>query len=82
VGASYFVLFTRFGWPALIVLFYVGHTTLDLAWNCFLALVVGAGRGRIAPGVYRGVLGVCGVFVMAMSVYFLVSGVGFLRGIR
>lgn len=82
VGASYFVLFSRFGWPALIVLFYVGHTTLDLAWNCFLALVVGAGRGRIAPGVYRGVLGVCGVFVMAMSVYFLVSGAGFLRGTR
>lgn len=82
VGASYFVLFSRFGWPALIALFYVGHTALDLAWNCFLALVIGAGRGCIAPGVYRGVLGVCGVFVMAMSVYFLVSGVGFLRGTR
>lgn len=82
VGASYFALFSRFGWPALIALFYVGHATLDLAWNCFLALVVGAGRGRIPRGVYRGVLGICGLFVMAMSVYFLVSGVGFLREMR
>lgn len=77
VGASYFVLFSRFGWIALVVVFYAGHTMLDLAWNSFLALVVGSGRGRIPPTVYRVVLGVCGVFVIVMSVYFLVSGVRF-----
>jgi len=80
VGASYFVLFSRFGWPALILLFYAGHATLDLAWNSFLALVIGAGRGRIPRGIYRGVLGTCGGFVIAMSAVFLVSGIGFLRG--
>ncbi|MDQ7843020.1 MAG: LysE family transporter [Armatimonadota bacterium] len=80
VGASYFVLFSRFGWLALVVVFYAGHTVLDLAWNSFLAVVVGSGRGRIPPAVYRIILGVCGVFVMAMSAYFLISGVRFLRG--
>jgi len=79
VGASYFVLFSPFGWPALVVVFYAGHMMLDLAWNSFLAAVVGAGRGRVAPAVYRIVLGVCGVFVMVMSASFLVSGLGFLR---
>jgi threonine/homoserine/homoserine lactone efflux protein len=77
VGASYFVLFSRFGWIALVVVFYAGHAMLDLAWNSFLALVVGSGRGRIPPGVYRVVLGGCGVFVMVMSGYFLISGVRF-----
>lgn len=78
VGASYYVLFSKFGIAALVVLFFLGHITLDLGWNSFLALVVGSGRGRISPAVYRVVLGVCGVFVMAMSAYFVVSGIRFL----
>lgn len=81
VGAGYFVVFRRFGWVALIVVFYAGHAMLDLAWNSFLALVVGSGRGRIPERAYRIVLGVCGVFVMAMSVYFLLSGLRFFRGL-
>lgn len=78
VGASYLVLFRRFGWAALALVFYAGHALIDLGWNCFLALVVGSGRGRIPAGVYRGVLAVCGLFVMAMSGYFLLSGLRFL----
>ena len=81
VGTSYFIAFSRFGPLALILLFYIGHVSLDLGWNTFLALVVGSGRGRVRRDVYRGVLGVCGVFVLAMSVYFVVSGVRFLRGL-
>lgn len=81
VGASYFVLFSRFGWVALVVVFYTGHAMLDLAWNTFLSVVVGSGRGRLPAGLYRIVLGVCGVFVMAMSAYFLVSGVRFFRSL-
>lgn len=80
VGASYFVLFSRFGVVALLVLFFIGHIMLDLSWNSFLAFVVGSGRGRFPAEVYRGVLGVCGLFVMAMSVYFVYSGVNFLTG--
>jgi threonine/homoserine/homoserine lactone efflux protein len=80
VGASYFIAFHRFGLAALIGLFLIGHLALDLGWNAFLAIVVGSGRGRVRRGVYRGVLAVCGVFVLAMSAYFVVSGVRFLRG--
>jgi threonine/homoserine/homoserine lactone efflux protein len=81
VGASYFIAFHRFGLAAVIVLFYLGHLALDLGWNVVLAFTVGSGRGRISRGVYRGVLAACGVFVLAMSVYFVVSGVRFLRGL-
>jgi threonine/homoserine/homoserine lactone efflux protein len=78
VGASYFILFQRFGLAAVIVLFYLGHLALDLGWNAVLAFVVGTGRGRIKRGVYRGVLAVCGFFILAMSGYFIVSGMRFL----
>src|SRR5574341_12515 len=75
VGARYFIAFNRFGLPALIMLFFVGHLSLDLGCNAFLALVVGSGRGRVRRSVYRGVLAICGVFIIAMSGYFVVSGV-------
>lgn len=78
VGAAYFVAFARFGLAAVAVLFLVGHLALDLGWTSFLALVVGAGRGRVPERVYRIVLTACGVFVMVMSVYFVRSGIGFL----
>jgi threonine/homoserine/homoserine lactone efflux protein len=81
VGASYFIAFNRFGLPALITLFFFGHLSLDLGWNAFLAFAVGSGRGRVRRNVYRGVLAICGVFVIAMSGYFVVSGVRFLRGL-
>lgn len=78
VGAAYFAAFSRFGAAALAVLFLAGHLALDLGWNTFLALAVGAGRGRVPERAYRFVLGACGAFVMAMSGYFVYSGIGFL----
>lgn len=79
VGAAYYVLFARFGAAALLVFFLAGHLALDLGWCSLLALVVGAGRGRIPPQAYRAVLAVCGVFVMAMSLYFASFGVTLLK---
>jgi len=78
VGAAYLVAFRRFGVAAVLVLFLAGHLALDLGWNSFLALVVGAGRGRLPGRVYQVVLGVCGAFVMVMSGYFAYSGMMFL----
>ncbi|MDR7534033.1 MAG: LysE family transporter [Armatimonadota bacterium] len=79
VGAAYYVLFARFGAAALLALFLAGHLALDLGWCSLLALVVGAGRGRIPQQVYRAALAVCGVFVMATSLYFASFGVTLLR---
>ncbi len=78
VGAAYFVAFSRFGLAALVVFFLAGHLALDLGWTSFLAFAIGAGRGRVPATAYRIVLGACGLFVMAMSGYFVYSGVGFL----
>ncbi len=78
VGAAYFVRFTRFGPLAVGGLFFIGHLSLDLGWNSFLALIVGAGRGKIPAGAFRIVLGGCGIFLIGMSLYFVSSGVNFL----
>ncbi len=78
VGAAYFIAFSRFGLVAVMVLFLTGHLALDLGWNSFLSLVVGAGRGRVPGRVYQVVLGICGAFVILMSGYFLYSGLRYL----
>jgi hypothetical protein len=49
-------------------------------WSSAWCFAVGSGRRPVRLDVYRGVLLVCGVFVLAMSAYFVVSGVRFLCG--
>src|SRR3989304_675514 len=78
VGAAHFVRFPRFGPLAVAGLFFIGHISLDLGWNSFLALVVGAGRGKIPARAFRVVLGGCGGFLIGMSLYFVYFGVYFL----
>jgi len=79
VGAASLVSFRAFGVPGLIA-FYIGHTMADWVWNNFVAFVVATGRRAMNDRIYRGVLVVCGVFLIGLSFYFLNSGVGFLRG--
>jgi len=79
VGASYLLMFLSYG-PLGLALFYLGHISLDLGWMSLLAFLSASGRGTIPPVAYRGVLVACGLFLIAMSIYFGASGVGFLRG--
>jgi threonine/homoserine/homoserine lactone efflux protein len=78
VGATYFVVFSRFGVAAVLVAFLLGHLALDLGWMSFLAFAVGAGRGRVPLGVYRGAMRFCGVFIIVMSAYFFYAGLRYL----
>ncbi len=79
VGAAYLIAFRAFG-IAGIIAFYFGHTLADWVWNNFVAFVVASGRRVLSDEIYRGILVVCGGFMIAMSVYFVTSGVNFLRG--
>jgi threonine/homoserine/homoserine lactone efflux protein len=78
VGAAALLQFLPFGLLGFVA-FFGGHILSDLAWNSFLAAVVSSGRQVLAPRVYRGILLVCGAFLMLLSVWFVWSGVGFLR---
>lgn len=79
VGAASLITFRAFGLPGLIA-FYFGHTLADWVWNLFVAFVVASGRRALSDRVYRGILIACGVFLIALSFYFVNSGITFLRG--
>jgi threonine/homoserine/homoserine lactone efflux protein len=54
--------------------FYVGHILSDILWLSLLAFVLASGRRMMSGGVYRGVLVVCGLFLLGLGTYFLASG--------
>jgi len=51
-----------------------------LSWYSLVAFVTTAGRSLLSQPVYRGILLVCGFFLIALSIYFIYSGIKFLRG--
>ncbi|MEW5717730.1 MAG: LysE family transporter [Chloroflexota bacterium] len=79
VGAAYLITFRAFG-GAGVVAFYVGHSLADWVWNNVVAFVVATGRRGMTDRVYRGILIVCGAFLIALSFYFVRAGIGFLSG--
>ena len=60
--------------------FYFGHILSDLSWYSLVALLIARGKALLSQSVYRMILLVCGVFLAALSIYFVYSGINFLRG--
>jgi len=79
VGVSYVALALKQG-PLGLGSFYVGHILADLSWYSLVAFVITAGRSLMSQLVYRGILLICGLFLIALSIYFIYSGLNFLRG--
>jgi threonine/homoserine/homoserine lactone efflux protein len=79
VGMSYVALALRQG-PVGLGSFYIGHILADLSWYSLVAFVITAGRSLLSQPVYRGILLTCGLFLIALSIYFIYSGLNFLRG--
>ncbi len=78
VGTTYVMLGMRQGVPGLAAV-YGGHILSDILWLVLVAFVISTGRGMMSDEVYRGILLVCGAFLVGLAVYFVRSGLRFLR---
>lgn len=56
-----------------------GHIVSDLAWLTLMAWLVHSGRRWFGRRAYRGLLAVCGVFLVGLGAYFVGSAIAFLR---
>ncbi|MBO8129702.1 MAG: LysE family transporter [Peptococcaceae bacterium] len=74
IGLGYIMLALQQGQLGLWS-FFSGHILADLAWYGAVAGVVAAGRRLLTPPVYRGILTVCGAFLVILGGYFII-GVG------
>jgi len=80
VGAGFILSSQRWGIIGLVTVF-VAHWLSDFFWLTGLGFLAGSGRGLMSEGVYRGVLMVCGIFLMSFSAFFIYSGVEFIRAL-
>ncbi len=74
VGTKLTVDSLRIGWPGPAAVF-VGHIFSDLLWLSFVATLVSSGSRWLGDRAYRGLLGLCAVFLVALGAAFFVSGV-------
>ncbi|MGE5416572.1 MAG: LysE family transporter, partial [Acidobacteriota bacterium] len=58
-----------------VAAFYTGHISADVVWYCLIAGAVAGGRRFISDKVYRGVIVVCGLFLVGLGFYFLYQGI-------
>lgn len=73
IGLSYLVWAREEG-SGGVAAFYGGHIMSDLAWYTLVAVGIAGGRRVLGPGVYRGLLMVCGVFLLGLGAWFLWTG--------
>ncbi|MEW6231501.1 MAG: LysE family transporter [Chloroflexota bacterium] len=79
VGANYVLLGLKRGSLGLGAV-YAGHILSDASWLTLVAFVVASGRAFLSDTIYQGILLLCSLFLVALSLYFIRSGANFLRG--
>lgn len=81
VGAGLIVTSYSRGLAGLAA-FYAGHIAADFAWYTLVSAIVATGRRLMTDTVYRALLIAVAVFLLALGVFFILSGVAALRGQR
>lgn len=74
VGAFYVTEALRYGWLGLSF-FYSGHILADLSWFGFVSVAVSTGKKFMSQRLYQNVLGFCGVFLIAIALFFIYLGI-------
>ncbi len=80
IGIGYILYSWQFGvWG--VVFFFTGHILADLAWYSSVAAAVASGRRFLTDRLYRGLIAVCGVFLVVFAGYFAYAGFDKLKSI-
>lgn len=76
VGVGFVLKSLRYKFLGL-TFFYGGHILADLLWYSLISLAVVTGKRFLSDRVYRDLLFFCGLFLIAVAVFFAYSGVKF-----
>jgi threonine/homoserine/homoserine lactone efflux protein len=77
IGITYLLWSLKLG-AAGVAAFFAGHTLGDFGLYALVGLVITKGMRFINDSVYRWMLIVCGVMLVGLGIYFIVSGAMFL----
>ncbi len=73
IGLGYITVSLKSGLTGLAS-FFTGHILADLTWYSLIAAAVAGGRKFLNEKVYRGILILCGIFLVTLGGYFLYFG--------
>jgi threonine/homoserine/homoserine lactone efflux protein len=73
IGIGYIVLSPELGFWG-VALFYLGHIIGDLFWYSAVSMAVSKGKRLFTDRVYRGLIALCGTFLVGFSIYLVLSG--------
>nr|WP_278523686.1 LysE family transporter [Clostridium cochlearium] len=65
------VLYFRFNW---CIIFFIGHILSDFVWYSAISTAFSRGKKLISDTVYRWIILLLGIFIIAFSIYFIGSG--------
>ncbi|MDI6870554.1 MAG: LysE family transporter [Bacillota bacterium] len=77
-GVTYVTAAGKQGLPGLSA-FFTGHILADYLWYALVSGAIAAGREVMPLWLYRGLLGLCGAFLLCLAGYFLRFGLKTLR---
>jgi len=55
----------------MAALFMIGHWVADFGWLILVSISLDRGRSILSDRSYRGILGICGAFLVCFGIYFL-----------
>ncbi len=77
-GLSYITQAWVYGLAGL-TFFYTGHILADFTWYGAVSLAVARGRNIMSEKLYRGLIAVCGAFLIGLALTFLWNGISHIR---
>lgn len=77
IGVTYLLWSLKLG-AGGVSAFYASHLSADMLWYVFIAFVVVRGKRLLNITVYRWFMIICGLALIGMGLYFVVSGFSFL----
>lgn len=80
IGLGYILYSRQFGLRG-VGCFFAGHILADLAWYSLVAATVAGGRRFLSDRLYRGLISVCAVVLVAFAGYFAYAGLDKLTGL-
>ena len=57
-----------------IMVFFMGHILSDFTWYTMMSLAFSKGKKLVSDAVYRWIIIILGIFIIAFSIYFMFSG--------
>lgn len=79
LGLGYLMTCKALGIPG-IVAFFLGHISGDFVWYTLISVLVAKGRRLLTTRVYRGLIGVCALFLACFACFFAYTGINKIIG--